>query len=820
MPVKTFLSGGGEAGALIRSMDWAGHPLGPPEKWPESLRTALAICLNSAIASAVYWGPDFITLYNDVWAQQQAGRHPWAMGRPARDARADIWSTLEPQFSEVRATGRGVSVVDQHLAIQRNGDRESWWSYSVIPLYDTDGTVGGLLTQGFETTAQIKARQLLDMETSRLRDMFRQAPGAVAVLRGPEHVYEIANEAYFELVQRRDILGKSLAEALPELVEQGFVELMDTVFRSGEPFVGRSVPIAINRSDTGLPETRMMDFVYQPIRNAMGEVADIFVEATDVTERVMGEAALRESEERFRLVAESAPVMLWMGDAQGRCLYLNRAQREFWGVTDEGFATFDWNSTVHPEDVAMLAAPFIKGMSEQAGFSVEARYFRADGQVRLLNTNAEPRFGPDGEFLGMIGVNADVTDVREAQSALARSRDDLEAAVRERTDKLMSAESQLRQAQKMEAIGQLTGGIAHDFNNMLAVVMSGLNLLQRKLAKGETDVSRYIEGSMEGARRAAALTSRLLAFSRQQQLAPETLDANRLVQGMTDLLSRTLGEAIRVETVLSAGLWQTLADANQLESAILNLAVNARDAMEHGGKLTIETANAHIDDAYATEYAVAAGQYVMIAVTDTGEGMTPEVMAKAFDPFFTTKAVGKGTGLGLSQVFGFIRQSGGHVKIYSEQGHGTTVKVYLPRNHGSGLVGDSKKVDGDVSSGTGEVVMVVEDEERVRAYSVEALKELGYVVIEANSPHDALRMIESGMPLSLLFTDVVMPEMNGRQLAERAERARPGLKVLYTTGYTGNAALSNGLLDPGTLYLSKPFTIDQLAHKVRQALDS
>ncbi len=821
MPVKTFLAGGGEAGALIRAFDWSSTPIGAPESWPESLRTGLAVCLNSAMASAIYWGPDFITFYNDAWAQQQAGRHPWAMGRPARESRAEMWATLEPQFLEVRATGRGFSVTDQHLPMQRGSERDSWWSYSLIPLYEADGTVGGLLTQGFETTAQIRARQTLDLQTSRLRDMFSQAPGAVAILHGPDHIYEIANEAYFELVgQRRDIMGKTLAEALPEVAEQGFVDLMHTVYRTGEPFVGRSVPVAINRGDTGLPETRMVDFVYQPIRSAAGEVADIFVEATDVTQRVMAEAQLRESEERFRLVAESAPVMLWMGDTNGKCLYLNRAQREFWGVTDESFETFDWNSTVHPDDIPVLAAPFMKGMAEQSGFTVEARYFRADGQVRTLHTNAEPRFGADGEFLGMIGVNADVTDVREAQAALARSHEELEAAVRERTDKLMSAESQLRQAQKMEAIGQLTGGIAHDFNNMLAVVMSGLNLLQRKLAKGETDVGRYIEGSMEGARRAAALTSRLLAFSRQQQLAPEQLDANRLVQGMTDLLSRTLGEAIRVETVLSAGLWQTLADANQLESAILNLAVNARDAMEDGGKLTIETANAHIDDAYAAQAVVAAGQYVMIAVTDTGEGMTPQVMAKAFDPFFTTKEVGKGTGLGLSQVFGFIRQSGGHVKIYSEIGLGTTVKIYLPRNHAQAAVTDRKRIDGDVSSGTGEVVMVVEDEERVRAYSVEALKELGYAVIEATSPHDALRMIESGMPMALLFTDVVMPEMNGRQLAERATRIRPGLKVLYTTGYTGNAALSNGLLDPGTIHLSKPFTIDQLALKVRQTLDS
>jgi PAS domain S-box-containing protein len=813
LPVTTFLAGGGDAGALIRSIDWSASPVGKPEAWPEALRTALAVCLNSTIPSAVYWGPEFITFYNDAWAQQSAGRHPWSMGRPARESRADMWGTLQPQFEGVMSSGRGLSTSNQLLTMRRGDATESWWSYSIVPLH-TDGVVGGLLTQGFDTTAQVRAEQFQARQVDRMQDMFRQAPGAVAILSGPDHVFEIANEAYYALIgQRRDVIGKTMAEALPEVVEQGFVDLMDTVFRTGEPFVGRSVPVSLTRGGTGEAETRMVDFVYQPIRNPAGEVQDIFVEATDVTERVLGEAALRESEERFRLVAESAPVMLWMGDENGRCLYLNRALREFWGVPEDGVATFNWNSTVHPEDVDKLAAPFMQGMTRQTGFEVEVRYRRADGEVRTLHTTSRPRFGPTGDFLGMIGVNVDVTEMRQVSAAL-------EAAVVERTAKLMSAEQQLRQAQKMEAIGQLTGGIAHDFNNMLAVIMGALNLMQRKLGRGETDVSRYMEGALEGARRAASLTSRLLAFSRQQQLAPEQIDANRLVQGMTDLLTRTLGEAIRVETVLSAGLWRTLADANQLESAILNLAVNARDAMEDGGRLTIETANAHIDDAYGAEYAIAPGQYVMIAVTDTGVGMTAEIIAKAFDPFFTTKEVGKGTGLGLSQVFGFIRQSGGHVKMYSEPGVGTTVKIYLPRSYAESDPVERRTVMSAVAPGSGEVVLVVEDEERVRAYSCDTLRELGYSVVEARTPGEALRIIEAGHPVSLLFTDVVMPDMNGRQLADRAHKLRPDLKVLYTTGYTRNAVVHNGVLDPGTNFLPKPFTIDQLALKVRQALDS
>jgi CheY-like chemotaxis protein len=356
---------------------------------------------------------------------------------------------------------------------------------------------------------------------------------------------------------------------------------------------------------------------------------------------------------------------------------------------------------------------------------------------------------------------------------------------------------------------------------MLAVVIGGLNLLQRKLSRGETDVSRFIEGAMDGAERAAALTQRLLAFSRQQPLAPEPMNPNRMIGGMTDLLSRTLGETIKVETVLGAGLWRVKADPAQLENAVLNLAVNARDAMPDGGRLTIETANTFIDDDYARESAIEPGQYVMIAVTDSGTGMSPDVIAKAFDPFFTTKSAGKGTGLGLSQVYGFVRQSGGHVKIYSELGVGTTVKIYLPRlydeTEAPERVLPASAADGGLSS---EVVLVVEDEERVRNFSVEALRDLGYTVVEAGTPLDALRLMENGQKVSLLFTDVVMPEMSGRQLVERALKIEPSLKILYTTGYTRNAIVHNGMLDPGTHLIPKPFTVDQLARKVRSVLDA
>lgn len=397
------------------------------------------------------------------------------------------------------------------------------------------------------------------------------------------------------------------------------------------------------------------------------------------------------------------------------------------------------------------------------------------------------------------------------------------AQFRQANEALALSQAQLNQAQKMEAVGQLTGGIAHDFNNMLAIVIGSLDMARRRLTGAEhPTVSQCIKNAAEGAERAAVLTSRLLAFSRQQPLEPRVIDPNKLVSGMSELLRSTIAEPITIESVMAGGLWRVFADTAQLESALLNLAVNARDAMPNGGKLTIETANMDLDERYAElQTEVTPGQYAMISVTDTGGGMPPEVIERAFDPFYTTKGVGKGTGLGLSQVFGFVKQSGGHVKIYSEIGQGTTVKIYLPRYLGSAsTVRIEHPKDCLPEGSTHEIVLVVEDDTKVRRMSVDALSELGYTVIQAESPVEALQMLETHKPtVNILFTDIVMPEMSGRELADRALKRLPGLKVLFTTGYTRNAIVHNGVVDPGMTFLSKPFTLNQLARKIRQALD-
>ena len=373
--------------------------------------------------------------------------------------------------------------------------------------------------------------------------------------------------------------------------------------------------------------------------------------------------------------------------------------------------------------------------------------------------------------------------------------------------------------QKLEAVGQLTGGIAHDFNNMLAIIISAMNLAQRKLARGEHDIGSFVEAAADAAARAANLTARLLAFSRQQPLAPQIVDANRLVTGMSDLLRRTLGQTIEIETVLAGGLWKTHADPSQVENAILNLAVNARDAMDEKGRLTIETANTHLDEPYAAAHPeVKAGQYVMIAVTDTGSGMSADVIAKAFEPFFTTKPVSKGTGLGLSQVFGFVKQSGGHVKIYSEPGEGTTIKLYLSRFNGPEAPAPMPVASATVNVPATGTILLVEDDARVRASTAAILIELGYTVIEASGGEDALRTLADKPGIALMLTDIIMPGMNGRQLSEQARNRMPSLKVVFMTGFTRNAVVHNGVLDHDVHFIAKPFTLEQLAAKLRDVL--
>jgi len=560
-----------------------------------------------------------------------------------------------------------------------------------------------------------------------------------------------------------------------------------------------------------------------PRRDDDGRIVKWYGATEDIHERKLAEERLRESEARFQAIVNSIDQMVWSTRPDGHHDFYNQRWYDYTGVPEGSTNGEAWSGMFHPEDQERAWAVWRHSLATGEPYRIEYRLRHRSGAYRWVLGRAQAVRDEAGRITRWFGTCTDIQDLVDARDVLARSREELELRVEERTAELRQAEEQLRQAQKMEAVGQLTGGIAHDFNNLLTGVIGSLDMMQRRISQGQTDnIERYTIAAMTAANRAAALTHRLLAFSRRQPLDPKPVNANRLVTGMEELLRRTIGEAISLEIVTAGGLWLTLCDPHQLESALLNLAINARDAMPEGGKLTIETCNAHLDSAYAAQSReVKPGQYVCICVTDTGAGMAPDVLAKAFDPFFTTKPIGQGTGLGLSMVYGFARQSDGYARIYSEVGQGTTVKLYLPRYYGEVDLADQEKsgLTEAHKAERGEVVLVVEDETAVRDLVVDVLEELGYRAVEAADGLSGLRLLQSDMRIDLLVTDVGLPGLNGRQLADAARQQRPDLKVMFMTGYAENATIANGFLEPGMQMITKPFAIEALATRIRDMIE-
>ena len=650
-------------------------------------------------------------------------------------------------------------------------------------------------------------------ELSRLREMFALSPSFFALVQGPEYRFTLANSAYLELIGRRDIVGLTVREAIPEVESQGFLELLDDVFATGKAFIGRNVEIVLQRTPDGLPETRFLDFIYQPIKDSAGKVVSIFVEGSDVTERRATEEALRASEARLRelnielerrvieraqarsLTWQLSPDLLGALNSEGYFETSNPAWQTVLGWSEAEVASMSIFELLHPDDLEHTRAGFELTQVGQPAIHFTNRYRCKDGGYRWISWVGIPEDG----FVYCTG--RDITAERAAEVELA------------------AAQEALRQSQKMETIGHLTGGIAHDFNNLLTGILGSLDLVRRRMATGRPDdIPRFMDAASTSAERAAALTHRLLAFARRQSLDTRPNDVNRLVASMEDLLHRTLGEQIELETTLAANLWTASTDANQLESAILNLAINARDAMAGGGRLTIGTANTHLDAAYISPNEdVEPGDYVVVSVSDTGVGMSPEVMARAVDPFFTTKPVGEGTGLGLSMIYGFARQSRGHLQISSEVGQGTTVKLFLPRALQDAVVLDAPTVE--TPRGQGETILVVEDDTTVRLVISEVLEELGYEVLVASDARPAIPLLQSDRRIDLMVSDVVLPHINGRKLAELARASRPGLKVLFVSGYAEHATLRGDFLEPGMEMLTKPFALDALGAKVRAMID-
>jgi PAS domain S-box-containing protein len=660
-----------------------------------------------------------------------------------------------------------------------------------------------------------------ELTQSKLSRIALDEMSVLVALLSPAGVVLECNRSGLGRMSRREarIIGQPLADAFPSIAEQLDAPdaVRDAVTRAaaGEPV---RFDLAVPSAESGKPDT-VLDATLRAVRDDAGKVAFVLLEAREATQQRSNEAALlasreeahrgheasarlQESEQRFRLLVDSVvDYAIFMLDRDGYVTSWNPgAQRikgyaadEIIGQHFSRFYTEEERRNGVPQSVLARAA-------ETGKFEGEGWRVRKDGSRFWANVLVDAIVGPDGEVIGFAKVTRDLTEKR-------------------------NVEAQLRQSQKMEAIGQLTGGIAHDFNNLLQVVIGSLEGLQRRVGSFEqlplgADMKRFADNALRGAERAANLTRRLLAFSRRQALDAKPTDASKLVAGMSDLLRRTLGEAISIETVNAAELWRISVDANQLESALLNLAVNARDAMPGGGKLTIETANCVLDALYVSRFeGLEAGPYVMIAVSDTGVGMAKDVLERAMEPFFTTKDVGHGTGLGLSQVYGFVKQSGGHVRIYSEVGEGTTVKLYLPRLAGEGACDEHPDRRPVPASRIGETILVVEDDESVRTATSDMLRELGYRVVMAEDGPSALRLVGERPEIRLLFTDVGLPGgMNGRQLADAVRTTRPELPVLFTTGYARNAIVHHGRLDPGIHLLSKPFTYAELADKLSRML--
>jgi PAS domain S-box-containing protein len=854
------------------------------------------------------------------WKREETEGRSWEMLFDAGDA-----ASGEPAAAMDAALERGTAHHNR-WHVRKSGDR-FWATGSISLLKDEGGRTSGFVKVLRDSTEEYLAAEALAQAEARLKRA--QEAGGVGVfsldlrtnMLSPSAEFcrifglEPVDEILVDDVQKHMFADDRSVSSDPDARRAGTAPL-DTEYR-------------IRRADDG--QIRLIARKGEYERDAEGRPVRLAGVVRDITERRKAEQELRESEARFRALAQAIPNHVWTAQPDGKLDWFNERVFEFSGFSLEELRGDGWAQMVHPDDLERAAALWQSALADGSSYEVEFRLCAADGSYRWHIARAVPLQDDAGRTVRWVGTNTDIQEHREIRAKLEELNLTLEQRVAERTadrdrmwrlstdimlvadfkativavnpawtrvfgweeqellglnfmtlihpddieatlaevgklsegattfsfenryqgrdgayrtiswtavpddtfihavgrdvteeraaaETLRKTELALQQAQKMEAIGNLTGGVAHDFNNLLQVVGGNLQLLAKDMF-GNDKAQRRIANALTGVERGAKLASQLLAFGRRQALDPRVLNVGRLVRGMDDMLRRTLGEGVEIETVVSGGLWNTLIDPAQLENALLNLAINARDAMEGFGKLTIEVGNAYLDDAYSRQHRdVEPGQYVALSVTDTGSGMSPELMEKVFEPFFTTKPEGKGTGLGLSMVYGFVRQTGGHVKIYSEVGEGTTIRIYLPRS----MQQEDVKVsiaEGPVEGGP-ETILVVEDDEAVRATVVETLQDLGYRVLKAADPTAALNIVESGIPIDLLFTDVVMPgSLTSTELAKKAKERLPRLAVLFTSGYTENSIVHGGRLDRGVQLLSKPYTREVLARKIRQVLD-
>ncbi len=852
-----LLRGPGEVRALMRAFDWASHPLGEPDQWAPSLRAIVRVMLTSRFAMWMAWGPELTFLCNDAYLPTVGLRRDWVIGSRSDKVWAEIWPDIGPRIQHVLQTGEATWDEALGLYLERSGfTEETYHTFSYSPLPDDAGVTTGMLC----VVAEVTERVIGERQLSVLRDVgaaLAAASTRAEVMKGLEACLAGgARDLPFMLIFLANREGRSQRAALHDpgrylASDTPHLDLTDPDLWRLAP-LAESEPLLVElqslRSDW--PPHAPRQALIAPITGAEGEetvghlIAGLnphllfdsayrgFIEL--LTAQVAAAVARADEYERAREEAERVQLALDAGAIIGTWIW-NVPENKV--VGDDRFARSfsldparcrmgvsleDALASVHEQDRAIVSTEIGEAVRRGGPYRCEFRVRQSDGVFRWVEANGRVDLDDGGVATRFPGVLIDINHRRAIEAALRDLNQDLEHRVQLAIDQREQAEDALRQAQKMEAVGQLTGGIAHDFNNLLTGISGSLQMLETRIGQGRLDaVPRYVDAAQGAAKRAAALTQRLLAFSRRQTLDPKPTNLNRLITDMEELVRRTTGPNIEVEVVGAAGLWPVMIDQNQLENALLNLCINARDAMPDGGRLTIETANRWLDGSGGTERDLTPGQYVSLCVTDTGIGMSKETIGRIFEPFFTTKPLGQGTGLGLSMIYGFIRQSNGQVRVYSEPQRGTTMCLYLPRLQGEAPVFELTKADrAGFETGYGETVLVIDDEATVRLLAVDVLHDAGYRVLEAADGAAGLKMLQTDARIDLLITDVGLPGgMNGRQVADAGRALRPQLKVLFITGYAENAVVGNGHLEPGMQVITKPFAIDAFAHKVRAMID-
>ena len=809
--------GSSEMAARMRAFDWASTSLGDPMRWPDGLKVALRMLLTAKFEMWLGWGPDHLFFYNDAYIPTLGVKHPTALAAPFSRVWAEVYADVEDQVARVRA-GESTWNDTLLLLLERSGSpEETYHSFSYSPLYH-DGVVAGMLCIVSEQTNRVVAARRLDT----LRQLGTALVGAKSedVVRDAFATILSSNrkDIPFALIYLRDGLSEEMAFSSAKdagyLIDRDWPVTASQLVNGPKRFdldenlsypcgdwdvppceaVAVSIPGPVDGSQFGY-----LVLGLNPYRKVDPDF-DSF--ATLIAGQLSGavsslQALYGEKRRADRIWAHSRDLIVIV-DAGGILQSVSPSWTWILGHPIEDVEGRHVSKFIMEADFDATRKAIATAISGTDLVGFENRLLTQTGEARWISWHSAMEDG------FAYGYGRDITEQKKSAAALS------------------AAEDALRQAQKMEAVGQLTGGIAHDFNNLLTGIGGSLERIKTRIAQGRIyDLEKFVIAAEGASKRAASLIHRLLAFSRQQTLAPKPVNANALIRGMIDLIQRSVGPSISVEFVAMGGLWATFVDAPQLENALLNLCINSRDAMPDGGKITIETGNRWIDGMGARAQGIPEGQYLSVCVSDTGAGMSQETIARAFDPFFTTKPIGQGTGLGLSMIYGFTKQSGGHVRIYSEPDKGTMVCLYLPRYRGE-VPGEIEEQDQSIQARAvaGETVLIVDDEPTVRLLVTDVLTELGYTAIEASDSAGGLRVLQSEARIDLLISDVGLPGgMTGPQMVDAARDQRPHLRVLFITGFAENAILDSGLLEPGVAVMTKPFAVNDLAQQIRAMIE-